>query len=124
MTKQKVLVVDDEAFICRALTYVLRKGDFEVFEARDGEQALAAIEAHKPDLVFLDVMMPKLNGFEVTARLRQDPANNGLRIVLLTAQGQDCDRDSGRRAGADAYITKPFSPTKILEQARDLLAGR
>jgi DNA-binding response OmpR family regulator len=122
MANRKILVVDDEPFICRSLTFVLKKENYEVFEARNGEEGLAAIRLHKPDLVFLDVMMPKINGFEVTERVRQDPELAGTRIVLLTAKGQESDREVGKNAGADDYMTKPFSPTKILERVRQMLA--
>ena len=120
--QQTVLVVDDEPFICRSLSFVLRKGNYHVVEARNGEDALAAVREHKPDLVFMDVMMPKLNGFDVCAAIKQDPELRSTRVILLTAKGQDSDREVGTRAGADAYMTKPFSPTKILERARELLA--
>ncbi len=121
-TQQTVLVVDDEPFICRSLSFVLRKGNYHVVEARNGEEALAAVREHKPDLVFMDVMMPKLNGFDVCAAIKQDPQLRSTRVILLTAKGQDSDREVGTRAGADAYMTKPFSPTKILERAREMLA--
>ena len=118
MSQPKILVVDDEPFICRSLTFVLRKGNYEVLEARDGVEALAAIREHKPDLVFLDVMMPKVNGFEVTQQIRSDAAYDDVQIILLTAKGQDSDRAVGKDAGADDYMTKPFSPSKILDRAR------
>ena len=121
MSAHKILVVDDEPFICRSLTFVLRKGNYEVLEARDGEEALDAIRSHKPDLVFLDVMMPKVNGFEVTQQIRSDAAYDDVKIILLTAKGQECDREVGRQAGANDYLTKPFSPTKILDRARQIL---
>lgn len=121
MSQRTILVVDDEPFICRSLTFVLRKDNYKVFEARNGEEALAAIKEHKPDLVFLDVMMPKINGFEVTERVRADPDLAGVKIILLTAKGQESDREVGKSAGADDYMTKPFSPTKILERAREIL---
>jgi CheY-like chemotaxis protein len=123
MTKRTVLVVDDEPFICRSLTFVLRKADYNVVEARNGEEAIAAIKQHRPDLVFMDVMMPKVSGFEVCTQVKQDPDLKQTRIVLLTAKGQSSDRDLGIQAGADDYLTKPFSPTKILERARELLGG-
>lgn len=123
MTQRKILVVDDEPFICRSLTFVLRKHDYEVLEARNGEEAVAAIQQHKPDLVFLDVMMPKLNGFQVTEKIRANSELAGVKIILLTAKGQDCDREVGKAAGADDYMTKPFSPTKILERTREILGG-
>ena len=122
MTQHKVLVVDDEPFICRSLSFVLRKEQYEVFEARNGEEAIEMIRTHRPDLVFLDVMMPKLNGFEVTKCVREDPDLKATKIILLTAKGQDSDRETGEAAGANDYMTKPFSPTKILERARHVLA--
>ncbi len=121
MTTPKILVVDDEPFICRSLTFVLKKGNFDVIEARDGEEALEAIRTHKPDLVFLDVMMPKVNGFEVTQEIRSDSAYDDVKIILLTAKGQECDREVGKTAGANDYMTKPFSPSKILDRARSML---
>lgn len=121
MTQRTILVVDDEPFICRSLTFVLRKDAYRVLEARNGEEALAAIREHKPDLVFLDVMMPKLNGFQVTQAVRADPTLDTVKIILLTAKGQECDREVGKTAGANDYMTKPFSPTKILDRAREIL---
>lgn len=123
MTRFKVLVVDDEPFICRSLCFVLRKENYEVFEARNGEEALVAVREHHPDLVFLDVMMPKFNGFEVTEQIRADATLKGTKIILLTAKGQDADKEIGKQVGADDYMTKPFSPMKILERARKVLAG-
>ena len=123
MTQRTVLVVDDEPFICRSLTFVLRKENYLVLEARNGEEALAAIRQHKPDLVFLDVMMPKLNGFQVTQQVRSDPTLDSVKIILLTAKGQESDREVGKTAGANDYMTKPFSPTKILDRAREILDG-
>lgn len=120
MSKGRILVVDDEPFICRSLTFVLRKDDFEVFEARNGEEALAAIRTHRPDLVFLDVMMPKMNGFQVTQEVRADSSLDGVKIILLTAKGQECDREVGKTAGANDYMTKPFSPTRILDRVREI----
>ncbi|MBL8754388.1 MAG: response regulator [Planctomycetes bacterium] len=121
MTQRTILVVDDEPFICRSLTFVLRKDNYKVLEARNGEEALAAIREHKPDLVFLDVMMPKMNGFQVTQQVRADQSLDAVKIILLTAKGQECDREVGKTAGANDYMTKPFSPTKILDRAREIL---
>ncbi len=123
MKQRTVLVVDDEPFICRSLSFILRKDNHNVVEARNGEEALAAIRLHKPDLVFMDVMMPKLNGFEVTQQIKADPSLTHTRIILLTAKGQDQDREAGKVSGADDYLTKPFSPTKILEMVRELFAN-
>jgi len=123
MSQPKILVVDDEPFICRSLTFVLKKGNYDVLEARNGEEALTAIREHKPDLVFLDVMMPKINGFEVTQEVRSDQSLDDVKIILLTAKGQECDREIGKDAGANDYMTKPFSPSKILDRAREILGG-
>jgi len=123
MSQHKILVVDDEPFICRSLTFVLRKAKYEVLEARNGEEGLAAIREHKPDLVFLDVMMPKMDGFQVTQAVRSDSALDDIKIILLTAKGQECDREVGKDAGANDYMTKPFSPSKILDRAREMLGG-
>ena len=123
MSQHKILVVDDEPFICRSLTFVLKKGNYEVLEARNGEEALAAIREHRPDLVFLDVMMPKMDGFQVTEEVRADSTLDGIKIILLTAKGQECDREVGKTAGANDYMTKPFSPSKILDRAREILGS-
>lgn len=121
MTQRTILVVDDEPFICRSLTFVLRKDNYRVLEARNGEEALAVIREQRPDLVFLDVMMPKINGFQVTEQVRADPTLANVKIILLTAKGQESDREVGKSAGANDYMTKPFSPTKILDRAREIL---
>ncbi len=121
MAQFKVLVVDDEPFICRSLSFVLRKQDYEVSEARNGEEALELIRKIRPDLVFMDVMMPRMNGFDVTRAVKSDPELKSTKIILLTARGQDADRAIGVEAGADDYMTKPFSPTNILERAKMLL---
>jgi len=123
MTQPTILVVDDEPFICRSLTFVLRKDNYRVLEARNGEEALAAIREHKPDLVFLDVMMPKMNGFQVTEVVRADRSLDNVKIILLTAKGQECDREVGKTAGANDYLTKPFSPSRILDRAREILGS-
>ena len=123
MMQHTVLVVDDEPFICRSLSFVLRKGNYVVVEARNGEEALAAIREHRPSLVFMDVMMPKVSGFEVCEAVKADPDLQQTKIILLTAKGQNSDREIGMQAGADDYMTKPFSPTKILERAREILAS-
>lgn len=121
MKSHTILVVDDEPFICRSLSFVLRKGNYKVLEARNGEEALAAIREHRPDLVFLDVMMPKINGFEVTEFVRSDPELVHTKIILLTAKGQDSDREIGRKAGADDYMTKPFSPRELVARVKAVL---
>jgi DNA-binding response OmpR family regulator len=122
VTTQKILVVDDEPFILRSLSFVLRKGDMDVLEARNGEEALELIRAHKPVLVFLDVMMPKMNGYDVVREVRADSGLDDVYLVLLTAKGQDADKAMGMDAGANDYLTKPFSPSRILEMAKAVVA--
>ena len=122
MKRPTVLVVDDEPFICRSLTYILRKEEYNVLEARNGEEGLALIRDQKPDLVFLDVMMPKLDGFGVAKQVRADKGLTHVKLILLTARGQESDKESARASGVDAHLTKPFSPTRIVELARTMLA--
>jgi DNA-binding response OmpR family regulator len=117
MTKS-VLVVDDEANILMSLEYLMRKAGYDVRVARDGEQALAEVAKAPPDLVLLDVMMPKRNGFEVCEAIRANPQWKGVRVVLLTAKGRDIEREKGLALGADDYITKPFSTRDLFERVR------
>lgn len=123
---QSVLIVDDEQHIRllieQALEDLIDEG-VEVYTASDGEEALAAIEAQRPDLVFLDVMMPKRNGLEVCREVRGPLAMPDTHIVLLTAKGQAVDRDAGLAAGANRYLTKPFDPDELLAIARGVLGN-
>jgi DNA-binding response OmpR family regulator len=116
-------VCDDEPFILKALTFIVRKEGHTVLEAKNGEEALEAIRGERPALVFLDVMMPKKNGYEVLEEVRKDPAIKGTYVILLTAKGQDSDRERGLALGADEFMTKPFSPAVILGRMREILAG-
>jgi CheY-like chemotaxis protein len=121
---RSVLIVDDEQHIRllieQALEEILDEG-VELYTAADGEEALAVIEAQRPDLVFLDVMMPRRSGLEVTRAVRSDLGLAHAQIVLLTAKGQAHDREEGLAAGADRYLTKPFDPDELLAIARDAL---
>ena len=121
MKPARVLVVDDDRFLRKALTYVLCRHGYEVIEASDGEEGLAAIKESRPDLVYLDVVMPKIDGFEVTKMVRGDDDLKNIKIVLLTAMGQDTDRVKGEEAGADDFLTKPFSPSNIIKRTRTML---
>jgi DNA-binding response OmpR family regulator len=123
MAGQRILVVDDEPFILRSLTYVLRREGFEVVEARDGVEALDVARREHPDLVFLDVMMPRKSGFDVLAELKATPELAHCRVILLTAKGQDSDREQGFKLGCDDYLSKPFSPMRIVELARSILGN-
>ena len=119
----KVLVVDDEPNIVISLEFLMKKEGFEVAVAGDGEEALAKVASFNPDLILLDVMMPKKSGFEVCEALRADPARAGLQIVMLTAKGRDTEVAKGLALGADAYVTKPFSTKDLLAKVKDMLAG-
>jgi DNA-binding response OmpR family regulator len=116
-----ILVVDDEPPILELVRYTLEDEQIRVLEAADGLQALEAALAARPDLILLDVQMPRLDGLEVCRRLRADPSLAGTRIVMLTAAGQDADRARGLAAGADEYLTKPFSPLALFTLVRSLL---
>ncbi len=120
---RRILVCDDEPFILKALTFIVRKEGHTVIEARNGEEAVAKIRSEKPDLVFLDLMMPKKNGYEVLEEVRADPAIASTYVILLTAKGQDSDRERGLAMGANEFMTKPFSPTVILQRLREILGG-
>ncbi len=121
---EKILVVDDEPFILRSLTFVLRTQGHEVFEAKNGEEAIALVHEEKPDLVFLDVMMPLMNGYQVCEQIKRDPELKGVYVIMLTAKGQESDRVKGLAVGADEYMTKPFSPSKIIQRVKEIMAER
>ncbi|MCO5763513.1 MAG: response regulator [Gammaproteobacteria bacterium] len=121
MSKQ-VLIVDDEPHIVISLEFLMKREGFAVAVARDGEEGLAAIRASRPDLVILDVMMPKLNGFEVLEAVRADPDLAGVRILMLTAKGRPAEHTKGLALGADAYMPKPFSTRELVDKAKTLLA--
>ncbi len=121
MQGNKILVVDDEPNIVRSLTFVLNKGGYDVSFARDGEQAMTMIRDSKPNILILDVMMPNKSGYEVCNEIKSDPDLRDIHVVMLTAKGQDDDRESALSQGADEYISKPFSPIKILARVKELL---
>jgi DNA-binding response OmpR family regulator len=120
MTK-KILIVDDEPNIVISLEFLMKKEGFVVAVASDGEEALAKVESFDPDLILLDVMMPRKSGFEVCESLRSNPKHGGLLIVMLTAKGRDTEVAKGMAIGADAYITKPFSTKDLLAKIKDML---
>jgi two-component system, OmpR family, alkaline phosphatase synthesis response regulator PhoP len=122
--EQKLLIVDDEAHIRMLLEQTLEELEDDgvnFFSAENGEEALEIIQAENPQLVFLDVMMPKMNGMEVCRRVKKDLALDKVFIVLLTAKGQELDRQRGQEVGADMYMTKPFDPEMILKKAKEVL---
>lgn len=121
---KKILIVDDESHIRMLIEQTLEELEDEGVDfstADNGEKAFEIIQAEKPDLVFLDVMMPKMNGMEVCRRVKKELGLNDVFIVLLTAKGQELDRQRGQEVGADVYMTKPFDPEAILNKAKEVL---
>ena len=118
---RSVLIVDDEPNIVRSLQFLMTQAGYEVRVARDGEQALNEIAAAPPDLVLLDAMMPKRDGFDVCQTIRANPRWSGVRIIMLTAKGRDIEREKGLAMGADDYITKPFSTKDVVTQVEKML---
>ena len=118
---KRVLVVDDEPNIVMSLEFLMRRAGFDVAVARNGREALAALDAVPPDLLLLDVMMPEFDGYEVCERVRGRPDWNGTKIIMLTARGRDIERERGLALGADAYVTKPFSTRDLVEQVKRML---
>lgn len=118
-----VLIADDEPNIVVSLEYLMRREGHAVTVARDGVAALETIRRERPDLVLLDVMMPKMNGFDVCQALRADPELASMRVLMLTAKGRETEVSKGLGLGADGYMTKPFSTKDLVAQVRLLLGG-
>lgn len=121
MERKRILVVDDEIYIVHILEFTLTMEGYEVLTAADGEEAMRRLEQDRPDLVVLDIMMPKLDGYEVLRRIRADEEFRQVPVILLSAKGRPIDRETGLEIGADDYIVKPFSPRRLLEKIQDLL---
>jgi len=121
---KKILIVDDEPHIRILISQTLEELEdegVELLTATNGEEALEIIQQEKPDLVFLDVMMPKMNGFEVCQAVKNDLGLQDVYIIMLTAKGQEFDKQKGNQSGADLYMTKPFDPDEILAKAMEIL---
>lgn len=116
----RVLVVDDDEVIRQLITVNLELEGFDVYTAVDGQDCLDKIKDVAPDVVTLDVMMPRLDGWETAARLRQDPDLDTVRVILLSARAQEADVERGSRIGVDAYLTKPFDPDDLVDTVRRL----
>lgn len=119
---RKVLIADDEQNIVISIEFLMKREGFQVLIANDGEDALAKVQSERPDLVLLDVMMPKKNGYEVCQSIKSDPALAATKVLMLTAKGRDTEVAKGLAIGADAYMTKPFSTRDLVAKARALLA--
>lgn len=120
----RILVVDDEPHIRRVLDAMLGKEGFDVVLASEGAEGLRAVASGNIDLVILDLYMPGANGLEVLAKIRTDPENAGTPVIILTAKGQDADREAAFAGGADDFLTKPFSPKKLVARIREILGAR
>jgi two-component system, OmpR family, alkaline phosphatase synthesis response regulator PhoP len=118
----KVLIVDDEPNIVLSLEFLMKQQGYETRVARDGDEALAEVERFRPDLVLLDVMLPRRDGFDVCQRLRADGWSD-LKILMLTAKGRDVEIEKGLALGADGYVTKPFSTAELVARVADMLEG-
>jgi DNA-binding response OmpR family regulator len=118
---KKILIVDDEENIVISLEFLIEQAGYELQIAKNGEEALAQVASFAPDLMLLDVMMPKINGFEVCRRIREMPEGQQLKIIMLTAKGREVEITKGLAMGADTYITKPFSTKELMAQVRQML---
>jgi len=118
-----ILVVDDEVNIAHSLNFLMEKIGYSVRIAADGEEAIEAIKEARPDLILLDINMPRINGYQVCEMVRADPEWKDILIVMLTAKGRDIEREKGLAVGADDYITKPFSTQEVIDKVRGMLEG-
>lgn len=122
MSKKKILAVDDEPNILMSIEFILDMEGYEVHTARDGEEALEVAERVRPDLILLDVNMPRKDGYETCRVLREREAFATTKVIMLTAKGQILEKKKGLEVGADEYVTKPFSAVDLLQKIRDLIA--
>lgn len=119
-----ILVIDDEPYILRSLSYLLQREGYTVETATNGEQGLQRVRSLRPPLVFLDIMMPQMNGYEVCEQVKQDASLEDTYVIMLSAKGQQIDRERGLLGGADEYMTKPFSPREVAQRVRTILTER
>lgn len=120
----RILVVDDDKVIQQLVEVNLELEGYDVAKASDGEEALRVVKEFKPDLVVLDVMMPRMDGREVCRRIKADPASAHIPVIFLSARAQDMDVQSGLDLGASAYVTKPFDPVDLLDTVQQILTGQ
>ncbi len=120
--KHKILVVDDDAFIRKPLEFILQKEGFDAATAVDGNDCLSQIEQDQPSLIILDVMMPGRDGFDVCKTIKQQERFAEIPIILLSARGQEHDRERGLCLGAADFMTKPYSPAELLRRVREILS--
>ncbi len=118
---KRILIADDESNIVISLEFLMLNSGYQVQTAMNGDEALHQIDKFSPDLILLDIMLPQKNGFEVCQKIRENPAWNGIKVVMLTAKGRESEVTKGLALGADAYITKPFATKELLASVRRLL---
>ena len=123
MSQKKILVVDDEIAMTKVVEIRLRAAGYDVVLAHDGQEGLEKAKTENPDLMILDLMLPKMDGFKVCGLLKSDARYKKIPIIIYTARVQDSDQQLGKEVGADAYITKPFDPQVLLGKVKELLAG-
>ncbi len=121
-TAPRILVVDDDAFVRRPLELILRAEGFDPVTACNGQECRQRLEQGRPDLILLDVMMPGEDGFSLCARIKADPRHRAIPVILLSARGQEADRERGLAAGADDFVSKPYSPRDLVLRVRAALA--
>ncbi|MFN4027765.1 MAG: response regulator transcription factor [Flavobacterium sp.] len=119
---RKILIVDDEPNIVMSLEYTFKKNNFEVFIARDGQEALDILQNQLPDVIILDIMMPFVDGFETLEQIKKNEKLQHCKVMFLSAKNKESDIEKGMALGADAYLTKPFSIKKVVDQVNELLA--
>lgn len=120
MTKARILIIEDERDLCEVLTYNLHKEGFDTLVAHDGQEGLRKAQMHIPDLIILDLMLPRLDGLEVCRQIRAGKQSASIPIIMLTAKGEEMDQVVGFSVGADDYVTKPFSPKVLIQRIRAL----
>lgn len=121
-TMKKILIVDDEPNIVMSLEYTFKKNNFEVFIARDGQEALDIVKTNFPNVIILDVMMPMVDGYATLEQIRKDDNLKHTKVIFLSAKNKESDIEKGMALGADAYLTKPFSIKKVVEQVMELIS--
>jgi DNA-binding response OmpR family regulator len=119
----RILIVDDEPNIVFAMELLMKKEGYEVHAVDEGEKVFPAIREFRPDLILLDIMLPKIDGYEVCQRIRADAALKDIRIIMITAKGRDVEKEKGLALGADYYITKPFSTREVVMKVKEILAA-
>jgi len=120
MEQKKILIADDNENIRDALTYLLEDEGYQLWLAKDGAETIQKVKEFRPDILFLDIMMPEVNGYDVCRTIKSDPALKDTYVIMLTAKGQIAEQERGKEVGADEYIVKPFSPMEILTKIKNI----